>query len=207
MNLRPILHSAAGLPVCCGLLLAAPLAVPAAEADTSTAEANTEYSADAGAVTLEYQLKADFLFNFANFIQWPATNGAPTNLFRIAILDNGTVFPIMSQVLATKTVNGRAVRIERLTRLSNAKNFEMLFVAQSQEERIPALLKVISNAPVLTVGESADFVSSGGCINLICRENSIRFEINLKAAESAGLKVSSKLATLAKAVKPPKEDK
>jgi hypothetical protein len=50
----------------------------------------------------------------------------------------------------------------------------------------------------LTISEIEGFTQSGGIINFYIEESKIRFEINVGAAEKAGLKISSKLLKLAK---------
>lgn len=54
---------------------------------------------------------------------------------------------------------------------------------------------------MLTVGESDQFALRGGVINFVRKNESFRFEVNLEAAEKAGLKISGKLANLATLVK------
>jgi len=188
------------------ILAAAVLATTAAlqAADQKPAE-HEETSEDP--VVLEYQLKAGFLFNFAKFVQWPSIEATSTNDFRIAIVDDGDVTPVIASALAGKKVNGRTVTVERLPRYREAKQFDMLFICHSEEKRTPILLRQVGDAPVLLVGESKGFASEGGCINFIRQGENLRFELNLKAAEKAGLKVSSKLASMAKVIEAPKEGK
>jgi len=53
---------------------------------------------------------------------------------------------------------------------------------------------------VLTVGETDGFVGVGGMIGFLLQDNRVRFEINLAAAESARLKIGSRLLMLAQTV-------
>jgi len=53
----------------------------------------------------------------------------------------------------------------------------------------------------LTVGETEGFAVLGGIINLMVEGNKLHFEVNLNAAERAGLKISSKLLSMARIVK------
>lgn len=189
----------------CLLALATALLVVGGPTRVAGAEHKENSKDDAS--TLEYQLKAGFLFNFAKFVQWPSTNAAATNDFRIGILDDGSVYPVISAALANKAVNARTVSVERLTRLRDVQHLDLLFVTRSQEGKIPALLRQVGKAPVLTVGETQDFAADGGCLNFIRQGQHVRFEVNLQAAERSGLKVSSKLASMAKVVHPAKDDK
>jgi hypothetical protein len=54
--------------------------------------------------------------------------------------------------------------------------------------------------PVLTVGETANFLSEGGMIRFHLEEGKVRFDINLGAADSSHLKISSRLLLLATSV-------
>ena len=53
---------------------------------------------------------------------------------------------------------------------------------------------------MLTVGETEGFAARGGVINLTVEENKVHFEVNVLAADRAGLKISSKLLAIAKIV-------
>ena len=50
------------------------------------------------------------------------------------------------------------------------------------------------------MGDSDDFTEVGGIIRLYQEGNNLRIEINIDAAERAGLKISSKLLSLAKVI-------
>ena len=50
------------------------------------------------------------------------------------------------------------------------------------------------------MGDTKGFVEQGGMINFVLENDRVRFEVNHKAAEQAGLKISSKLLNVAKSV-------
>ncbi|HEU5335061.1 MAG TPA: YfiR family protein, partial [Terriglobales bacterium] len=54
--------------------------------------------------------------------------------------------------------------------------------------------------PVLTVGDSGDFLPLGGVINFVVEQDRVRFEISLAAAQRQRLKISSKLLAVARVV-------
>lgn len=56
---------------------------------------------------------------------------------------------------------------------------------------------------MLTVGEDGVFTQCGGIINFVKEDNRVRFEVNVSAAERAGLKISSRLLALARIVRSP----
>jgi hypothetical protein len=53
----------------------------------------------------------------------------------------------------------------------------------------------------LTVGETEGFAVLGVVINLTVEENKVHFEINRLAADRAGLKIGSRLLSIAQIVK------
>ena len=59
----------------------------------------------------------------------------------------------------------------------------------------------MKGASILTVGDGEDFARGGGVIGLFIEDGRMRFAINSDAAQRAGLRLSSKLLSLAKIVK------
>jgi hypothetical protein len=77
---------------------------------------------------------------------------------------------------------------------------QIIFLGKAQSKRIPMLVADLHNAPILTVGETDGFLDAGGMICFLLEENKVRFEINLNAADSAKLKIGSRLLILAQRV-------
>ena len=78
----------------------------------------------------------------------------------------------------------------------DAINCHILFISGSEKGRLPQILKQLNGRNVLTVGEMPGFTETGGMINFVLEGTKIRFQINNEAANSAGLKISSKLLNL-----------
>jgi hypothetical protein len=73
----------------------------------------------------------------------------------------------------------------------------MLFVSSDRQKQSVELLQR-ARGPILTVGETVQFMREGGMVRFFVEDNRLRFSINQKAAEASGLKVSSKLLTLSR---------
>lgn len=157
----------------------------------------------------EYQLKAAFLFNFAKFIDWPATNfSSPQSPFIICILGTDPFGHAMDDVLRDKSIDNRPVVISRLKNITEAKQCHMVFVSQSETARLADIIQELRGARILLVGESDGFAAAGGMIQFTREDNHVRFLINSDAADRAGLKVSSKLLSLARVIHDsPKNDR
>ena len=76
----------------------------------------------------------------------------------------------------------------------------MLFISNTEDQHLRKIIEELGNSAVMTVGESDDFIDRGGMIRFTLDQGKVRFEINLKAADPAGLKFSSRLLLLAKNV-------
>jgi hypothetical protein len=151
--------------------------------------------AESVAIT-EYHIKAAFLYNFAKFVEWPATafadDAAPFNLCVIGV----EPFISARETLVGKTIKGRRVEVRRVDSTTTAGQCQMLFVSADESasaEAVPA--EVLGYA--LTVGETNDFISRGGIINLKTVDNKVRFEIDRASGEQFGFKFSSQLLKLA----------
>ena len=77
----------------------------------------------------------------------------------------------------------------------------MLFVGGRDIRELPPILADLGTAPILTVGDMPQFAASGGMIEFVTVNNRVRFEVNVTAAERAGLTLSSELSRVAVAVR------
>jgi hypothetical protein len=152
----------------------------------------------------EYELKAAFLYNFAKFIAWPDSSfPSARSPFTICVLGTDPFGQMLDDVLRDKTVGDRAVAIERLKNISQARQCQMIFVSQSEVPRLAVILQGLQGARVLVVGESEGFAEAGGTLQFTLEDDHLRFLINTDAAQRAGLNVSSKLLSLARVVHDP----
>jgi YfiR/HmsC-like len=146
----------------------------------------------------EYEVKAAFLYNFAKFVEWPAGSfPGPGSPLRLCALLSGPAYQALEQVVEGKTLNGRPLQVRQLTGLEEVKGCHLLFIGVAETKQARQLLHDGLDTGVLTVGEREGFAQAGGMINLVLRQNHVAFEINVDAANRAGLKISSKLLSLA----------
>jgi hypothetical protein len=147
---------------------------------------------------IEYRLKAAFLWNFAKFVDWPtnafANDKAP---FVIGVLGDNPFGADLEQTVKGKLINDHPITVKSYRNATDARASHILFVSSSEESKLPDIIESLRGAPVLTVGEYEQFTQSGGMINFVREANKIRFQINDEAAKAAGLKISSKLLSLA----------
>ena len=154
------------------------------------------------AAPTEYQLKAVFLMNFAKFVEWPATAfRSAQSPVTICVLGEDPFGRDLDDVVRGQVAGDRALAVKRLTQFQREESCHILFVSPSEKARTEWVLGLLKSAPMLTVGEGDEFAAAGGMIGLVIEDNKVRFDVNLDAAERAGLKISSKLLKLAKNVR------
>lgn len=149
----------------------------------------------------EYQVKAAFLFNFAKFVEWPADAfpGVDAPL-QICLLGQDPFGHEFEEVIGDKSVNGHRIEVIHPSGVPQARGCQIIFVSSSEKRQALEILRGLRGASVLTVGDTAGFAGMGGIINFVLDDGRVRFEINVKAAERAHLKISARLLTVAKLI-------
>ena len=157
--------------------------------------------AAAAAPARECEIKAAFLYNFTKFVDWPARTFANADApIVIGVLGDSPCAQELEHLIKDRKVNGRTIVMRRIASAEEAKVTQLLFVGFAQETQFAGLKAAIESLPVLTVGESPRFATLGGAIDFVPQGDKIRFEINIDAAEHAGLKISAQLQKLAAVV-------
>jgi len=147
----------------------------------------------------EYQIKAAFLFNFAKFVQWPPEAFATTNSpLIIGVLGENVFGDNLEKTINHKVINERPLQFKEFHSVAEATNCHILFISTSEKAKFSKIIQGLQGTSVLTVSETGEFIDAGGMINFVLEANKIRFEINDEAAKKAGLKISSKLLSLAR---------
>jgi hypothetical protein len=146
----------------------------------------------------EYQIKAAFLFNFARFVEWPkAAFPNPGDPLLIGVLGDNPFQDQLEKTILNKKIDDHPLVTKQFHSVADATNCHILFISTSEKPRLPQIIKTLEGRNVLTVSEMDRFNETGGMINFTLEAGRVRFRINNDAATSAGLKISSKLLTLA----------
>ncbi len=151
--------------------------------------------------TIEYKVKATFLLNFAKFISWPGSAfGDGRAVTVVGVLGQDPFGPMLDQTLANQAAGGRSFEVRRVATPAEAAGCHILFVSRSEKDRQAALFDALRGRPVLTVSEVDGFCDRGGMFNFVISDGKVKIEINQGECDKAGLKVSSKLLSIAKIV-------
>jgi len=157
-------------------------------------------------ISKEYRVKAVFLFNFAQFVAWP-TNVFPESQapLTIGVLGDDPFDSFLDETVQGENVNGHPLVVQRYRKIEDAKNCQILFISRSENDQMGRILADLKGKHILTVGDMEGFAKNGGIVRFVTAQNKIHFRINLAAAKSANLTISSKLLRLAEIVEPGKD--
>jgi hypothetical protein len=151
----------------------------------------------------EYQVKAVFLFNFAQFVDWPPAAFPDTEApLVIGILGDDPFEGFLDQTVRGEQVRGRAFQVRRYHSVDEIKTCHILFIRKQAAGRLGEILANLRDRPILTVSDDDGFAERGGMIRFVTDRNRIRLQIHLAAAEAAHLTISSKLLRVAEVITP-----
>jgi hypothetical protein len=147
--------------------------------------------AEAGNDEQEYVLKAAFLYRFTDYIDWGSSN--PTSDFTIAILGKSGITPPLIEIAKAKKVQGKRIIIKEYDAVDDISSCQIVFVSANYKPGIETAISRLANKPALIITEEPDACEKGAHINFLISDNKLKFEININATETAGLKISSQL--------------
>ncbi|HVU25661.1 MAG TPA: YfiR family protein [Opitutus sp.] len=157
----------------------------------------------AAAPSREYQIKAVFLYNFTQFVDWPPTafaeDGSP---LIIGVLGEDPFGEVLDETVRGESIDHRPLVVRRFRQVEDIDQCHVLYIAQSESSRLAAILRQLAHRSILTVSDVPGFARSGGMIRFITADNRVRLRIDQVAARAAGLTISSKLLRPAEIVTP-----
>ena len=145
---------------------------------------------------LERRVKAAFLYKFLGYAEFPADAfpgpGAPLT---IGVVDADDLAEELARIVSGRTVGNRGIAVRRLAESEIGAPVHMLFVGGIDAGRVGRLLR--QAGALLVVTESENALPQGSAINFHIVDERVRFDVALDAAEKNGVKLSSRLLTVA----------
>jgi len=149
----------------------------------------------------EFHVKALFLYNFANFVEWPVDAFKNLNSpLRLCLYGSVPFGGFLDAVDGTR-IRDRNLKV---VRTSDSEEIEpgchILFVGTEHLEVIEQLFKNMNHLFVLSIGSVKGFTDKGGIVNILRTQDQNKFEINLSKAIKNGLLIDSDLLSLARII-------
>lgn len=150
----------------------------------------------------EYQVKGVYLLKFLDYVEGFRIPGAPGGTpFTVGILGEDPFEGLLDQLLQHRAFQGRPMVLRRFKRAEEVRDVQLLYLGPAEPGRWNQALAGLRNQGILTVADGDG--QRGAVITFVLRTNKVRFDIDVEAASQAGLKLSSKLLSLAATVKSP----
>lgn len=151
----------------------------------------------------EYRVKALFLYNFTQFIEWPVDSFRDATESLTICVVGPTPFETgeLERAIVGKRIDSHPLATRVIREAKEAGGCHIVFVSAASVKKGKGVVTDPNQIGVLTVGEVPGFASSGGVINFLVRDGRVRLEINVTSAERGKLHVSAKLLKLAEIVK------
>ncbi|MDO6432727.1 YfiR family protein [Flavitalea sp. BT771] len=158
------------------------------------------------AASPEYEIKAVFLFNFSQFVQWPAHSfPAEQAPLVIGILGEDPFGSYLKETVLGEKVNGHPILVQHYNTVEEIKTCHILYI-NLPETRLDQVVESLKGHNTLTVSDAPYFLQHGGMIRFFTRNNKIQLKINLEPSKEANLVISSKLLRLAEIYSPVKNN-
>lgn len=153
-------------------------------------------------ISLEYAVKATYLYKLAPFVNWPpATFKAPDAPFSICVVGPDPFDDFLEKAVSGRTLGTHPFQVRRMDTVGSNDDCQIVFIGYAQREQTRGVLRELRGRPVLTVTDSRQPDVAGSVVQFVMRHGHVRFEIDNTAAARNHLVISSKLLNLALAVK------
>lgn len=147
----------------------------------------------------EREVEAAFLCSFAEFVDWPQAR--PDTPVRILVLGEDPFGPMLEETVKSRPLQTKPIEIHRSRRPEDAPRFQVVYISDSERNRLPEIFGSLADSSTLTVSDLDGFAQQGGIIGFVLEDKRVRFEINEDAARRVSLHISSRLLNLAHIVK------
>ena len=150
---------------------------------------------------LEHQVKAAFLYKFANYVEWPPAlfpeEGTPIS---IAVMGAAPIAAELERVAVGRSAQGRPIAVKRLSANEPLEGHHIVFVGRDETHHLARVAEAAAARSILVVTDAGGALAKGSMINFIPADGKVRFEIARDSTEKSGLKVSSRLLAVAQQV-------
>ena len=149
----------------------------------------------------EYQIKAAFLFNFTQFVEWPVNAFPETKApLVIGIMGENPFSTYLEKIISGEQVNGHPLVVQQYKNVEEIKTCHILFINLADTNELEQAIISLKTRSILTVSDRDDFIRQGGMIRFVTKDNKIQIQINPEPAREANLIISSKLLGIAEVV-------
>lgn len=153
-------------------------------------------------ISLEYAVKATYLYKLAPFVNWPPRTFTAANTpFRICVVGEDPFDNYLEKSVSGHALGTHPFEVRHLAKLTPGAECQIVFISHLQSQSLSEALNAVRGEPVLTVTDSTANPDSGSIMQFVLDNGKVRFDINTSEAARNHLTISSKLLNLALAVR------
>ena len=150
----------------------------------------------------EKQVRAQFVYHFANFVEWP--NDAferPDSAIKICLFGRVFFAPYLYSFNGS-LIGNRVLEVAKADSMDEIRaGCHILYVGEDERVRLPTFWGQIRYIYVLSIGARQGFADKGGIINILRTQDRVQFDVNIENALINGLFLDSDLLALARLIK------
>ncbi|MFT7616877.1 MAG: hypothetical protein ACI97A_000507 [Planctomycetota bacterium] len=171
----------------------------ASGSDSRSRHSAPPISSEVGSRDSEYRIKALFLYRIVRWVTWPTANLKKNSTkITIGIVGKDPFGKELDLLTKLKPINKRKIVIKRFENVGDIKKTQVLFVSRSlSDDEVKEVIAIAQKDHVLLVGEKTGFIDDGGTLGFLIKSNRVKFEVNMIAAKSSKLKISSQILKMA----------
>lgn len=152
--------------------------------------------------SLEYPVKAAYLYKFGPFVEWPpAAFEGPASPVVICVVGDDPFGPMLEKTVEGQHIGQRVVTVRRIEALGRGSGCHVAYLSGGKAQSVAEGLAAASGMAVLTVTDAGRPGAVRGVIHFVIKDNRVRFHIDDAAAAKGGLNISSKLLSLGLSVR------
>ena len=139
------------------------------------------------------QAQSIFIYNFTRLIEWPNKDGD----FVIGVLGSSELASDLEKYTTGKNVGLQKITIKKFKEVEEIGKCNIIFVSSSKTSKLPDVVSKITSSHTLIIGERRGAIDAGAAINFLMLDDKLKFELKSSNASKYGLKVNSKLESMA----------
>lgn len=153
--------------------------------------------AEQPSIASDRSVKAAYIYRFLPYIEWPPSALAPGEPLVIGVLAADDLAHDLDAIVRSRPTDERRVVVRRLGPADAWTGVHVLFAGRDAIARVQQVLKAFQDHSVLTISDAEAAVDRGFVIGFVQVDSRLRFEVNGEAAERSGLRLSSRLLSIA----------
>jgi hypothetical protein len=142
-----------------------------------------------------HEVYSMMVFNFTKYVQWP--DHSASGEFVIGVIGNADVYKTLNDWYAGKAKGNKTYVIKKFNSAAEMTDCSVVFIDKTKSNEFESVKAKIAGKGTLLITDKNGLGIKGSSINFKTEGEKLKFELNQKALESANLKVSSSLTSMA----------